>query len=184
MPLYQNSTVATQKLVIGNYTMEVATSVAASFINVGAGMVNDFSHEVEMYEVQAGNAPDPIEGIAEETIKVTGEMIEFDTSVLSLMHGGLFQSTTTSSVQTIHAGGNSTITARAFRFTNTRYISSVTHQTILTIYKATMDTGLKFNLKSDNDADPIMVMPFALTGKIDATLTVGRQLFRMTRDIS
>ena len=183
MPLYQNSSVTTNKLIIGNVKMEVAASAAATFTNVGAGIVNDFVHETEMYEVQAGNAPDPLEGVAEETIKITGEMIEYDSSVLNIMHGGLIASSTSSSVETIHAGGNATISERAYKFTNTRYISSVTIQTILTVYKATLDAGPSFQLKSDNDADPIMVMPFAITGKIDATLTVGQQLYKLTRDV-
>lgn len=185
MPIYQNSTVTNVKLIIGNCKMEVATTSGATFVNMGAGIVNDAVHEIEKYDVEAGNAPDPIEGVSEEMIKVSFEMIEYDSSVLSVMHGGLISSTTTSSVQTIHAGGNANITERAYRFTNTRYSpAGLTVQTVLTIYKATMDAGPSFTFKSDNDADPIAVMPGAITGKVDSTKAVGQQLYSLTRDVA
>ena len=187
MPIYQNSTVASDKLVLGNCTVEVASSVGATFINIGAGILNAFKHVPEMYDTQAGNAPDPIEGVANETVTVDFEMIEYDSSVMAVMHGGLFTSTTTSSVATIHAGGlaDTTIASRAWRFTNTRRNDAgATVQTILTLYKAYLDTGPSFTFKSDNDTDPIMVMPGTLTAKIDGALTAGQQLYKITHDES
>jgi len=187
MPIYQNSTVASDKLVLGNCTVEVAASVAATFINVGAGILNSFNHVPEMYDTQAGNAPDPITGLASETVTVDFEMIEYDSSVLAVMHGGLFTSTTTSSVSTIHAGGlaSTLILSRAWRFTNTRRnAAGSTVQTILTVYKATLDAGPGFAFKSDNDTDPIMVMAATLTAEIDGTLTAGQQLYNIKHDES
>ena len=181
MPLHQNSTVTTSKLIIGNCKIETSASAAGTYINVGAGMVSASIHEVERYTVQAGNAPDPLEGVSDETIKVSFEMIEYDASVLAAMSGGLFTSSTTASTQTIHAGGNNTITPRAFKFTNTKYIDTATVTTILTVYHATMDTGLAINWKSDNDSDPIAVMPGSITGKINDSLTIGKQLYTLTR---
>ena len=187
MPLYQNSTVDSDKLIIGNCKVESAASAAATYTNLGAGIVNDWNHVPELYDTQAGNAPDPIEGVADEVVTVSFDMIEFDASVLAVIHGGLFTSTTTSSVQTIHAGGRQAteITPRAFRFTNTRInAAGNTVQTILTVYNATMDTGPSFTFKSDNDTDPIMVMPGSITGKPDGDRTAGQQLYTLTHDES
>ena len=100
MPIYQNSTVDSDKLVLGNNKMEVATSAAATFVNLGAGIVTTWDHPVEKYDVQAGNAPDPISGIASETCTVAFEMIEYDASVLNTIFGGLINVSTSSSVQT------------------------------------------------------------------------------------
>jgi|GEM_PF-1767433 len=183
MPDYQLDSVDTTKLLIGNCTMEVATTAGATFTDLGAGMVSNWGHPITKYDTQAGNAPDPLEGIAEETVEVDFEMIEFDASVMNVMWGGAISASTSSSVQTIHAGGNTTITERAFRFTNTRLISSTTVQTILTVYKGTIETGPQFTLKSDNDADPIAVMPCKVIGKIDGTRTSGQQLYSLTHDV-
>jgi len=102
---------------------------------------------------------------------------------MSAIQGGLITSSTTSSVQTIHAGGNTVITPRAFRFTNTRLISGTTVQTILTVYHATADSGPQYTLKSDNDADPIAVMPVTITGKNDSARPRGQRLYTITHDL-
>lgn len=183
MPLYQNSTVDSDKLILGNCKIETAASSGATFTNLGAGIVNSFTHAPEFYDVQSGNAPDPIEGVANEEATVEFEMIEYEGSVLSTIHGGLLSDTTTSVLSTITAGGNSTITERAFRITNTRLISGSTVETILTMYKATMQTGPTFNFKSDNDTDPIMVMPGTIVAKLDTTRTAGDQLYQLTHTI-
>ncbi len=185
MPVYQNATVDSNELILGNCKMETATSVGASFVNMGAGIVNDFAHVVEMYDVQAGNAPDPIEGVASETATITFEMIEYDASVLTAIHGGLITSSIATSLSTINAGGNAdnTITPQAFRFTNTRVISGTTVETIITLYKGTLDTGPAITFKSDNDTDPIAVLPASITAKIDGTLSAGSQLYSISRVI-
>jgi len=182
MPVYQNTSVDTDKLIIGNCKIETAATAGGTFVNLGAGIVNDFQHVIEKYDVQAGNAPDPIEGIAEETCTCSFEMIEYDASVLTAIHCGAIITSTTSSVATIHAGGQDTMTPRAFRLTNTRTISGTTVQTILTIYYATLDNGPSLQFKSDNDSDPIAVMPATLTGKRDTSRTAGYQLYCITHD--
>lgn len=185
MPIYQTGAVDTDALILGNNKMEVATSAAATFVDLGAGIVTEWAHPVEKYDVQAGNAPDPISGVASETCTVAFEMIEYDASVLNVIFGGMLNVSTSSSVQTIHAGGNAdnTISERAFRFTNTRTISSATIETILTVYYATPDAGPSFQWKSDNDADPIMVMPMTITGKPDTSRAAGQQLYKITHDV-
>ena len=184
MPNYQNNSVATEKLVLGNCKIEVAASAGATFTNVGAGMVSTYNHEPTMYDTQAGNAPDPIEGVATEEVKVDMEMLEWDASTLNVIHGGLFSMSTTSSVQTIHAGGQSdtTITPKAWKFTNTRTISSTTVTNVFTVYYATPDAGPQFTLKSDNDTDPMAVQPLSITGKIDSSRNAGDQLYSWTMD--
>ena len=189
MAFHQNDSVDTSKLILGNYKIETAAyaSAAGSFtwVNMGAGMVNAFGHTPTKYDVQSGNAPDPIEGVADEVFTVDMELIEFDASVLSAATGGMMTAdTTTSSVlTTINIGGNQVITPRGFRLTNRRLISGATKETIITIFYATMDSGLQVTAKSDNDADPINVMPINITGKNDSTRTVGSQLVSITKTV-
>lgn len=183
MPNYQNTLVDSTKLIIGNCKIETAASVAASYVNLGAGMVSNFTHTPTFYDVQAGNAPDPIEGVADEVCTIDFELIEYDASVLSAIGGGLFTYSATTTQSTISAGGNSTITPRVFRITNTRLVSGTTKQTIVTVPYATLKTGLTINFKSDNDADPIAIIPCQIEGTINSSLTVGSQLFTITRTL-
>jgi hypothetical protein len=134
-----------------------------------------------MIKVQAGNAPDPLEGVGEETFTVDMEMIEFTGSTLSVLQGGAITSTTVSAITTIYGGGNATITPYNVKLTNTRMVSGVTQTTVIIVYKVTADTGAQFTVKSDNDTDPINVMPLVLTGKLDTARAAGMQLFEIVR---
>lgn len=188
MPNYQNSSVSVANLIIGNCKIETApygTSAASSaWTNLGAGIVNSFKHVPTKYSVQAGNAPDPIEGVATEIAQITGELIEYNATILSTINCGLISATATSSVSTIIAGGNSNLTPVAFRITNKRIdASGTTKYTTLTVFKATLDGGPEITFKSDNDTDPIAVMPFAITAKLDTSLSAGTQLYTITRDL-
>lgn len=183
MPVYQNSSVTSSKLILGNYKIETAASSGGTYVNLGAGMVNSFGHNITKYDVQAGNAPDPVEGIADEDFRIEFEMIEYDGSVLSAIQCGAISETNTSVLSTIKGGGNTTLTERAFRLTNSRTVSGSTVETILTVYKATMETGLQFTAKSDNDADPINVLPGVIIAKNDTSLADGENLFQITRTI-
>lgn len=185
MAYYQNTTVTSTKLIIGNAKIETSATAGGTFVNLGAGMVTNCNHVVEVYTSQAGNAPDPIEGIARESFTGDFSMIEYDASVLSAIQcGAISADTTTSSTQTtINGGGNSTLTPRAFRITNTRLISGVTKQTVITVYKATLNQGLKIDFKSDNDADPVGTMAFSMVGENDTSRTAGSQLFSIVRDL-
>ena len=186
MPLYHNSSVTTANLLIGNYKIETAaygTSAGGTWVNLGAGIVNSFNHNLTKYDVQAGNAPDPLEGIAGETFTIEGELIEYDASVLAAISCGAETATVTSVQSVMNAGGNSTLTQRAFKLTNRRLISGATKETVILVYKATIDNGLQVTAKSDNDTDPINTMAFAITGKLDTTLSVGSQLFSVTKTL-
>lgn len=185
MPIYQNASVDTSKLVLGNYKIESSpyASAAGAFtwINLGAGMINSWGYNQERYDVQAGNAPDPIKGISREDGKVDGELIEFDTSVLSAISCGAMTAASTGTVMTVYIGGNTVLTHRAFRLTNTRLVSGATKETVVTFFKALLDNGIQFTAKSDNDADPINVMPFSITADPDPTRSAGTQLMTITK---
>jgi len=183
MPVYQNSTVTSNDLVIGNYKIETSPSVAGTYVNLGAGMVSSFGHNITKYDTQAGNAPDPIEGIAGEEFRIEFEMIEYEGTVLSAIQGGAISNRVSAPTSIVNGGGNTTITERAFKLTNTRSIGGTTSLTIIKVYKATMENGIQFTAKSDNDADPIMVMPGVIIAKNDTTLTAGSQLFQITHTI-
>jgi len=186
MPLYQNQSVTTANLLIGNYKIETAaygTTVGGTWVNLGAGMVNSFNHAMTRYDVQAGNAPDPIEGVAEETFVIDMELIEYDASVLAAISCGLATATVTSVQSVYKAGGNVDLTPRAFKLTNRRLISGSTKETVIMVFKATIDNGLQITAKSDNDTDPISVMPVSLTAKLDTTLSAGTQLYTITKTL-
>jgi len=185
MGFYQNSTPTAVKLIIGNCKIETAaygTSAGGTWVNLGAGIVNNFNHNVTKWDTQAGNAPDPIEGIADEAVVVDGALIEYDASVLAAISCGIVTAdTTTSSTQSVlKAGGNTNMTSRAFKITNRKLISGVTKETVMLMFKATIDNGPQIAFKSDNDADPIGQVAFSITGKVDSTLTVGSQLYTIT----
>ena len=184
MAYHQNTSVATSKLILGNYKIESAATSAGTYTNLGAGKVNSFAHNITMFDTQAGNAPDPIEGISDETFTVDFELLEFDSSALAAISCGAMTSTETTAQSTLIAGGNSTLTPRAFKFTNTRLISGSTKQTIITVPYATLSAGIGITAKGDEEGDPINVIPIQIVGKVDVTLSIGTQLFTITKDLT
>lgn len=181
MATYQNSSVDSDRLILGNFKIETAASSAATYQNLGAGQLTSFQHQFEKFDVQAGNAPDPIEGIATETLNFGFDLIEYDASVLSAMQGGLVSATVTTSQSTIEAGGNTELTPRAFKLTNTRIISGSTVETVITIYRATIDNGMTWVTKSDNDSDPVNALQFTVTAELDTAKTAGSQLYTIVK---
>lgn len=182
MAYYQNGAVTDSRLIVGNYKVEVAAYTATTttaYTNVGAGKVNSWTHNVTKMEVQAGNAPDPLEGISEETLTVDMEMIEFVPTAMSILQAGVITATTVSGVTTINAGGGSTQTPFNMRLTNTRIVNGSTRTTVITLYNCTADAGISYTVKSDNDTDPINVMPMPVTAKVDTSRTAGSQLYNI-----
>ena len=185
MATYQNTSVDSDMLVLGNYKIETAATSGGTYVNLGAGILNSFGHNVEMYDVQAGNAPDPIEGVADETVTFGFSLIEWDQSVLSVISGGLMTQSSTSVLSTMVAGGATELTQRAYRLTNRRMIGVTTVETIITVFKALSDQGLQVTAKSDNDTDPINTLDYTVTGKKDSARTVAEgQLFTITKVIA
>jgi hypothetical protein len=172
MPLYQNSSVTDAKIEIGNYAMYVGTAgnTAASITtNLGAGMVKSFKYEPTMYTCQAGNAPDPIQGVARETATIDIELIEYDASAFSALSNGVMASTTGGSVMTV-GGQVSSINGVGLKLVNVRKLSTgSTQTTTYVVNRAFINGGWSLSPKSDNDADPISVYSFSLLCKQYAT---------------
>lgn len=187
MALHANTSVDSNKLILGNFAIGVATVLTVGtsvgtgltgWTNLGAGIINGYAHNVTMFDVQAGNAPDPIEGVADETFTITGELIEFDPPALASAFGGLLSSNTTSTyVGVINAGGKTTIVPKSFKLFNNRITSGVSVHTYIVVYKATFTNGPQFTAKADNDTDPISTMSFEIVGKVDSLRTAGDQLY-------
>jgi len=188
MALYQNTVVDSDLLTLGNWKIQVATydsaytsysSVASACDNLGAGILNSFTHTPTFYDVQAGNAPDPIEGIADEVCEATGELIELGVAKFASAWGGILTTATaiTTTLAVLSAGGKTAQTPKTYLFTNRRVVNSASVETNIVIWKGYMKVGFAANFKSDNDADPITVYPFTIEGVIDGTRTAGNQLF-------
>lgn len=187
MPLYQNTSVTTDALILGNWKIQVATvatyltvaSVASAVTNLGAGMINSFGHNVTKYDVQAGNAPDPIEGIADETFVVSGDLMEFTVANVTTAWGGIVTTSTaiTTTLSILSGGGKSEMTPKTFLLTNKRIVNGASVETNVIVYKGYMTNGPQFTTKSDNDADPITTYSFEIEGVIDGTRTAGDQLY-------
>lgn len=170
MPLYQNATVTDAKIEVGNYAIYIGTagsSAAGITINLGAGMVKSFAYIPEMFNVQAGNAIDPIEGVSRETATVEFDLIEYDGSAFSALSGGLMTGTSASAV----VGGQTTaVTPKAIKLVNVRkLITGTTQTTTYVLNKCTLQNGWTQAIKSDNDADPVSVYSFSILAKQYAT---------------
>ena len=171
MPMYQNSAVSDAKVEVGNYAIYVAssagTTVGGSWINLGAGMVKSFNYGAEPYTSQAGNAPDPVQGIARETATIEIDLIEYDGSSFSILSGGAIAGTSGS----ITVGGQTNvIPGRGLKLVNTRKLASgSTQTTTYVINNVFMNGGFNYTPKSDNDTDPVGVYSFSLLAKQYAT---------------
>jgi hypothetical protein len=201
MASYQNTSVTNSKLMLGNYkitfgsvatSMNIASAVTACSTNLGAGIINSFKHNITRYDTQAGNAPDPIEGVAAETFVITGQLIEYDHDAIVSAMGGIVTSgasaagSTTADFKTITGGGATTLIPKAFLLTNTRMFTgsaatAITALTYVLVHKATFTQGLSFTAKADGDADPINVIDFEIEGVTDGTRTAGDQLFQLQK---
>jgi len=200
MASYQNTSVTNSKLMLGNYKITFGTvgcalmtsAITALSTNLGAGMISSFNHNVTRYDVQAGNAPDPIEGVAQETFTISGELIEYDHDALLAAMGGMVASgatasgSTTADFKTLTGGGATTLTPKAFLLTNSRQFvgsgaTNITALTYILVHKATFTQGLSVTAKGDGDSDPINVIAFEIEGVTDGTRTVGDQLFQIQK---
>lgn len=170
MPIYQNSTVTDAKIEVGNYAMYVGTagsSAGATWVNLGAGTVKGMNYQPEFFQSQAGNAPDPIEGISREIATIDIDLLEYDGSSFSALSGGVVTGTSGSLV----VGGQTTVvTAKGIKLINVRKLASgSTQTTTYVINSAYMYGGFSVAFKSDNDSDPVGVYSFSLTAKQYAT---------------
>ena len=180
MAYHQNTTVDSDRIKLGNWKIETAASAAATYVNLGAGQVTSWAHTIEKFTIQAGNAPDPLEGIGVEQVQFAFDLMEWDASALSVLQNGLTSTNTITSVSSaIYAGGNTQLTSRAYRLTNNTQAPTGTSTTVITMFKGTVDNGMTLVTKSDNDASPENVYQFSVTCENDAALTVGSQLYQI-----
>jgi len=139
MAFNQNSLATAAELILGNCKIESALTVGATFVNLGNGAVTAAGHNIIPYDAQSQNGPRPLTGIADETFTVVGEMMEYEGSTLAAIHGGSVTETNTTTLSTIIGGGNTVITRRAFKITNTSMYGGSTVETIMIIPNAKMD---------------------------------------------
>lgn len=161
MPIYQNATVTDAKIEVGNYAMyvgAVGATAGAITINLGAGMVKSFTHNADMFTSQAGNAVDPIMGVARETCTLEIDLIEYDGSSFSVLTGDMWNGTTAS----ILVGGQvSALAGVGLKLVNTRKLANGSTQTTTFVINKAVAGGFTMNPKSDNDADPVNVYSFS-----------------------
>ena len=183
MPNYQNTSVNSNQLILGNYKIETATTAAGSYVNLGSGELTSWVHNYTDSDIQAANSVDPIEYIADEDVMFDFQLYEYKASAMSAMMGGLTGTGTISTTSTtINGGGNVSMTRRAFKLTNTRYIDGTTVQTIITHYKGKITNGMTIVPKSDNDGNPLNAFQFSVKCDIDASLSVGSQIYSIVKD--
>lgn len=191
MAHYQN-TGLTQAgtLLQGGWAMYVAatagTLVGTGGTNLGAGNGPTITENIENFTVQAGNAPDPLEGVAEQTVTINFETLEFYTPNMNIIRGDELDTAgtasvgtyiTSGSVHTISTGGFTELGTCALKFTNNKLVSGATVETNIVFYKCSVTQGLTFTAKSDNDDDPVMVIPWTIEARIDTSRTAGDQLY-------
>jgi hypothetical protein len=167
MAYYQNSTVSDPKIEIGNYAMYIGAenaTAASTWTNLGAGMVKSFAYVPEMFTCQAGNAVDPIQGVAKETATISIDLIEYDGSSFSVLSGGIISGTSGSLI----VGGVSTVQiAKAMKLVNIRKLAAggTSQTTTYVLPRVYMNSGFTMSPKSDNDADPMNVYSFDILAK-------------------
>ena len=182
MPNYQNTSVNSNQLILGNYKIETATTAGGSYVNLGSGELTSWVHNFTNSEIQAANSVDPIEYIADENVIFAFQLYEYKASAMNAMMGGLTGTGTISTTSTtINGGGNVNITRRAFRLTNTRFIGTTSVATVITHYKGQIENGMTIVPKSDNDGNPLNAFQFTVKCTNDASLSVGSQLFSIVK---
>ena len=179
-------------LLQGGFRLGVAAS-AASFESgsigtvLGIGNLTSIQENLERTTTQAGNSDLPEELVANQSLTVSFELLEFWPPTFDAIRGGSLDTENSATASTyidgagtsnvFSTGGLNTLTGKAFAFENTTMVDGATAVTVLIVYKAKIEQGLAFTPKSDHDTDPVMVMPFTLTGELDTARTAGDQLF-------
>jgi len=185
-------------LLEGGFRLGVAAS-AASFVGgslgtvLGIGNLTSVQENLERTTTQAGNSDQPVEKVANHTITVSFELLEFWPPTFDAIRGSSLDTENsataatyisgTPTANTFSTGGLNTLTPQAFIFENTTYVSGATAKTLLVVYKATIEQGLAFTPKTDHDTDPVMVIPFTLTGEVDTARAQGDQLYYIESEL-
>ncbi len=186
MPSFQN-TGLTQSgtLLLGSAKIEYAASAAGTYTNLGLARGVSITEALTKYETQADNGPAPVEGVADQSVELKFDLLEFYLPSIDGIRGGIDTQTETSSgtyitggstIQQLKVGGKQEITAKAFKFTNYKMVSSATSETVIVVYSTTIASGLALAFAADRATDPVMPLPFTIMGKLDASRTKGDQL--------
>ncbi len=155
---------------------------------LGIGNLTGFTENIEKTTTQAGNSDQPDMRVANHTLTITFDLLEFWLPSFDLIRGGsldvenaatapTYLTGGTASTNVLSTGGLNTLAGKAFAFENTGIVNGATVQTILIAYLARIEQGLAFTPKTDHDTDPVMVMPFTLTAELDTSRTAGDQLY-------
>lgn len=185
-------------LLQGGFRMGVAAS-AASFVGgslgtvLGIGNLTGLTENIELSTTQAGNSNMPDKVVANHTLTINFELLEFWPPSFDLIRGGELDTENaataatyvdgTPTVNTISTGGLNALSAMSFIFENTTLVDGATAKTLLVVYKAKIEAGITFTPKTDHDTDPAMVMPFTLIGELDTARTAGDQLFYIETEL-
>jgi len=194
----QTSLTQAGTLLKGGFRLGVAAS-AASFAGgsmgtvLGIGNLVGFNENIERSTTQAGNSNMPEEEVANHTLTITFELLEFYLPTIDAIRGGTLDTENAGTASTyisgtptanvLSSGGLNTLTEKAFIFENSTMVSGSTAQTILVVYKAKIEEGLAFTPKTDHDTDSVMVIPFTITAELDTTRTKGDQLFYIESEL-
>jgi len=198
MPHYQNTGLTQgNTLLQGGWAMYVAatagTLAGTGGTNMGLGNFTGMTENIGAYTVQAGNGPDPLEGVADQTVTVTFETLEFYLPTYNVIRGDELDTSGTASVGTyvtggsvltLSTGGFTQIGQCALKFTNSKLVSGATVETAIVFYKCFLNQGLSFTPKGDNDEDPVTVIPWTLTAKVDTARTAGDQLYKIETELA
>lgn len=188
--MYQNTAMTKANTgLLGGFILYSATTVGASWTNIGLGRAFSITENISPYNSQANNGPDPVEGVARQTATITFELLEYYPPTFDNLRGGSLDTEATSttpsyiataSANTISTGGKTEIAPVAFKFINRKLVSGATVETAVVIYRAFLRSGgFSFTSVSDNAEDPITVWPWTFETKCDSTRTVGDQLMKV-----
>ncbi len=152
---------------------------------LGIGNLTGLTENIEKTTTQAGNSDQPDEQVANHTLAITFDLLEFWPPSFDLIRGGSLDAENAATSGTyisgtangFSTGGLSTLAGKAFIFENTTYVAGATAVTVLVAYLARIEAGMVFTPKTDHETDPVMVMPFILTAELDTGRTAGDQLF-------
>jgi len=188
----QTSLTNAGSLLQGGFRLGVAAS-AAGFAGsslgtvLGIGNLTNIQENIEMSTTQGGNSNMPEAVVANHTLTVNFELLEFWLPTFDNIRGGELDTENSATASTyidgagtanvFSTGGLHALSAQSFAFQNVTLVNGATAVTILIVYKAKIAQGLAFTAKTDHDTDPAMVIPFTLTGELDTARAAGDQLF-------
>jgi hypothetical protein len=158
---------------------------------LGIGNLTAFTENLEKTTTQAGNSNMPEPMIAGQTCTVAFEMMEFWPTAFAAIRGGSSDTLNaptagtylTGTANVFSTGGLQNLGVKAFKFENTTRVNGATAVTVLVVYRARVEAGMAWTPKGDHDTDPLMVIPFTVTGELDTARTPGDQLYIMESEL-